>query len=73
MKKGRKPEETNKNKRYLRQSSCSTNISRLVGGAEAVQKITSRVQKGDHSRPFRRGQHFPAEVYSKAPGQALFQ
>ena len=36
-----------------------------VGGAEALQKITSRVQKGTLTAFG--GQHFPAEVYSKAP------
>jgi len=38
-----------------------------VGGADAVQKITSRVQKGTLTSFG--GQHFPAEVYSKAPGK----
>jgi len=38
-----------------------------VGGAEALQKITSRVQKGTLTAFG--GQHFPAEVYSKAPGK----
>src|SRR5690349_9215956 len=36
-----------------------------IGGAEALQKITSRVQKG--TLTVFGGQHFPAEVYSKAP------
>jgi hypothetical protein len=36
-----------------------------IGGAEALQKITSRVQKGTLTAFG--GQHFPAEVYSKAP------
>jgi len=36
-----------------------------IGGAEALQKITSRVQKGTLTAFS--GQHFPAEVYSKAP------
>ena len=36
-----------------------------VGGAEALQKIKSRVQKGTLTAFG--GQHFPAEVYSKAP------
>src|SRR5467141_1875471 len=37
----------------------------VIGGAEALQKITSRVQKGTLTAFV--GQHFPAEVYSKAP------
>src|SRR5258708_14800607 len=36
-----------------------------VGGAEALLEITSRVQKGTLTAFG--GQHFPAEVYSKAP------
>jgi hypothetical protein len=36
-----------------------------VGGAEALQKITSRVQKGTLTAFG--GQHFPMDVYSKAP------
>lgn len=36
-----------------------------VGGAEAFQKITSRVQKGTLTAFG--GQHFPMDVYSKAP------
>jgi hypothetical protein len=36
-----------------------------IGGAEALQKITSRVQKGTLSAFG--GQHFPMDVYSKAP------
>jgi photosynthetic reaction center cytochrome c subunit len=36
-----------------------------VGGADALQKITSRVQKG--ALTAFSGQHFPVEVYSKAP------
>src|SRR4029077_6227086 len=36
-----------------------------VGGADALQKITSRVQKG--TLPAFGGQHFPVDVYSKAP------
>jgi photosynthetic reaction center cytochrome c subunit len=36
-----------------------------IGGAEALQKITSRVQKGTLTAFG--GQHFPMEVYSKAP------
>src|SRR5437667_8910818 len=36
-----------------------------VGGAEALQKITSRVQKG--TLIAFGGQHFPVDVYSKAP------
>jgi outer membrane lipoprotein-sorting protein len=40
-----------------------------VGGSEALQKITSRVQKGTLTAFG--GQHFPVEVYSKAPGKRL--
>jgi photosynthetic reaction center cytochrome c subunit len=36
-----------------------------TGGAEALQKITSRVQKGTLTAFG--GQHFPMDVYSKAP------
>ena len=36
-----------------------------IGGADALQKITSRVQKGTLTAFG--GQHFPVEVYSKAP------
>jgi photosynthetic reaction center cytochrome c subunit len=36
-----------------------------VGGAEALQKITSRAQKGTLTAFG--GQHFPMDVYSKAP------
>ena len=36
-----------------------------IGGAEALQKITSRVQKGTLAAFG--GQHFPMDVYSKAP------
>jgi photosynthetic reaction center cytochrome c subunit len=36
-----------------------------IGGAEALQKITSRVQKGTLTAFG--GQHFPMDVYSKAP------
>ena len=36
-----------------------------VGGADALQKITSRVQKGTVTAFG--GQHFPMDVYSKAP------
>ena len=39
-----------------------------VGGAEALQKITSRVQKGTLTFG---GQHFPVDVYSKAPEKRL--
>jgi photosynthetic reaction center cytochrome c subunit len=40
-----------------------------VGGADAVQKITSRIQKGriDASA----GQHFSIDVYSKAPDKRI--
>jgi len=40
-----------------------------VGGSEALQKITSRVQKGTLTAFG--GQHFPVEVYSKAPGKRV--
>ena len=36
-----------------------------IGGAEALQKITSRVQKGTLTAFG--GQHFPMDVYSKSP------
>ena len=38
-----------------------------VGGAEALQKITTRVQKGTLTAFG--GQHFPVDVYAKAPGK----
>jgi hypothetical protein len=40
-----------------------------VGGADALQKITSRVQKG--SITAFGGQHFPMDVFSKAPDQRV--
>jgi photosynthetic reaction center cytochrome c subunit len=40
-----------------------------IGGSEALQKITSRVQKGTLTAFG--GQHFPAEVYSKAPDKRV--
>ena len=40
-----------------------------VGGAEALQKITSRVQKG--TLITFGGHHFPVDVYSKAPDKHL--
>jgi photosynthetic reaction center cytochrome c subunit len=40
-----------------------------VGGAEALQKITSRVQKG--SITAFGGQHFPMDVFSKAPDKRV--
>jgi hypothetical protein len=40
-----------------------------AGGAEALQKITSRVQKGTLTAFG--GQHFPVEVYSKAPDKRV--
>jgi len=40
-----------------------------IGGAEALQKITSRVQKGTLTAFG--GQHFPVDVYSKAPEKRL--
>jgi photosynthetic reaction center cytochrome c subunit len=40
-----------------------------VGGAEALQKVSSRVQKGTLTAFG--GQHFPVDVYSKAPDKRL--
>ncbi len=40
-----------------------------IGGSEALQRITSRVQKG--TLTVFGGQHFPAEVYSKAPDKRV--
>jgi photosynthetic reaction center cytochrome c subunit len=40
-----------------------------IGGADALQRITSRVQKGTLTAFG--GQHFPVDVYSKAPGKRL--
>jgi hypothetical protein len=40
-----------------------------VGGAEALQRITSRVEKG--TLTVFGGQHFPVEVYSKAPDKRV--
>ena len=40
-----------------------------IGGSEALRKITSRVQKG--TLTVFGGQHFPAEVYSKAPDKRV--
>jgi photosynthetic reaction center cytochrome c subunit len=40
-----------------------------VGGAEALEKITSRVQKGTLTAFG--GQHFPVDVYAKAPDKRL--
>jgi outer membrane lipoprotein-sorting protein len=40
-----------------------------TGGAAAIQKITSRVQKGTLSAFG--GEHFPVEVYSKAPDKRI--
>ena len=40
-----------------------------VGGADALGKITSRVQKG--SITAFGGQHFPMDVYSKAPDKRV--
>ena len=40
-----------------------------IGGAGALQKITSRVQKGTITAFG--GQHFPVDVYSKAPDKRL--
>jgi len=41
----------------------------VIGGAEALQKITSRVQKGTLTAFG--GQHFPVDVYSKAPDKRI--
>lgn len=40
-----------------------------IGGAEALQKVTSRVMKGTLTAFG--GQHFPVDVYSKAPEKRL--
>jgi hypothetical protein len=40
-----------------------------IGGADALQKITSRVQKGTLTAFG--GQHFPVDVYSKAPDKRV--
>jgi len=40
-----------------------------VGGADALHRITSRVQEGTLTAFG--GQHFPVEVYSKAPGKRI--
>jgi photosynthetic reaction center cytochrome c subunit len=40
-----------------------------IGGADALQKITSRVQKGTLTAFG--GQHFPVEVYSRAPDKRV--
>jgi photosynthetic reaction center cytochrome c subunit len=40
-----------------------------VGGAAALQKITSRIEKGTLSAFG--GQHFPVDIYAKAPGKRL--
>lgn len=40
-----------------------------VGGADALQKINSRMQKGTLTAFG--GQHFPIEIYSKAPGKRI--
>src|SRR5437016_4421589 len=40
-----------------------------IGGAEALQKVTSRVEKGILTAFG--GQHFPVDVYSKAPDKRL--
>jgi len=42
---------------------------RAVGGAEALEKVTSRWQRGTLTAFG--GQHFPCEVYSKAPGKRV--
>jgi photosynthetic reaction center cytochrome c subunit len=40
-----------------------------VGGADALQKITSRVQKGTLTAFG--GEHFPVEIYAKAPDRRI--
>jgi len=60
---GKKPEETKAALPAAEQ--LLDKYLAAVGGAEALQKITSRVQKGTLTAFG--GQHFPAEVYSKAP------
>jgi len=60
---GKKPEETKTALPAAEQ--VLDKYLAAVGGAEALQKITSRVQKGTLTAFG--GQHFPAEVYSKAP------
>ena len=40
-----------------------------IGGAEALQKVTSRVEKGTLTAFG--GQHFPVDVYTKAPDKRL--
>jgi photosynthetic reaction center cytochrome c subunit len=40
-----------------------------VGGADALQKITSRVQKGTLTAFG--GEHFPVEIYTKAPDKRI--
>ena len=40
-----------------------------IGGADALQKITSRVQKGTLTASG--GQHFPMDVYAKAPDKRV--
>src|SRR5207248_214594 len=40
-----------------------------IGGAAALQKVTSRVEKGTLTAFG--GQHFPVDVYSKAPDKRL--
>ncbi len=41
----------------------------VVGGATALQKITSRIEKGTLSAFG--GQHFPVDIYAKAPDKRL--
>jgi len=60
---GKKPEETKAALPAAEQ--LLDKYLAAVGGAEALQKITSRVQKGTLTAFG--GQHFPAEIYSKAP------
>src|SRR6266851_3300488 len=62
---GKKPEETKAALPTAEQ--LLDKYLAAIGGPEAVQKITSRVQKGTLTAFG--GQRFPAEVYSKAPGK----
>ena len=60
---GKKPEETKAALPSAEQ--LLDKYLAAIGGAEALQKITSRVQKG--ALTAFGGQHFPAEIYSKGP------
>src|SRR5229473_789121 len=60
---GKKPEETKEALPAAEQ--LLDKYLAAIGGAEALQKVTSRMQKGTLTAFG--GQHFPTEVYSKAP------